>query len=441
MKIVPAALFLASLFLDPVEASVLHVQTCPDVAWQWGRSSDSMPYDDLQAAIDAAAEGDTIRIAPGLFAAHPQPFRDPLCGNCLEHRTEVGASTGFRILGKRLTLLGSGVEKTILATRAGYGVYVEDACGSVIRDLAITGGTRDADGNATDAAVVVRGGRVTLENLHLRDNTDRLEGVVVGIGGVMGREGAELVIRNCRILNNGWDGVALYRGATALITDNVIETGRGAGIGITWDAAALVLRNRVSDYWKGIGTFGASRAIVRNNAVFDNLGWGIIATGDSHMEASHNVIFRNGNCGLAVWSETATGLAIHNIIAENGWRKEWVCPRVGIWHQSAQEAFPVRANLLFGNAGGDWLSEQGEEPAGGLLRFDPLFRSAVDFRLQIGSPAVDAGDSIRTEPDGTRCDIGLTGGPSTMPTTGAPPEPLPAERVRGGSPAWLESRR
>ena len=101
----------------------------------------------------------------------------------------------------------------------------------------------------------------------------------------------------------------------------------------------------------------------------------------------------------------------------------------------------MRANLLFGNAAGDWLSEYGEEPVGELLRGDPLFRSAVDFRLQSGSPVVDAGDSGRTDSDGTRSDIGLTGGPSARPETGGPPELFPSERERVGSTAWMESRR
>ena len=90
--------------------------------------------------------------------------------------------------------------------------------------------------------------------------------VVVGIGGVFGREGAELFILNNEIVDNGWDGIALYRGATAVIADNIIKKGRGAGIGITWDATALVFRNRISEYWKGIGTFGESRACLRPHA-------------------------------------------------------------------------------------------------------------------------------------------------------------------------------
>jgi len=365
---------------------------------------------DLQSRIDAAADGDTIRIGDGTFTACPCEFVDSLCGNCLVHRTAVRAKVGFHIRGKRLALIGSGSNRTTLVTNAGYGLFIENADAS-IRDLAITGGARDKDGNATDAAVVVRGGRAVLTNLALRDNTARADSVVVGIGGVMGREGADLEIRDCGISNNGWDGIALYRGATATIADNVIEKGRGAGIGITWDAVALVERNRVSGYWKGIGTFGQSRAVVRNNAVFDNLGWGIIATGDSFLEATNNVIVRNGNCGFAVWDSAATGLAANNIITANGWRKEWVCPCVGIWHAGALSRFPVRFNNLFNNAQGPWRSDVAAPPEASQISVDPMFRDSVDFRLAPGSPMVNAGDTLRTDRDGSRSDIGLTGGP------------------------------
>ncbi len=374
------------------------------------------PAVDLQERIDRAASGDTIRIEAGTYEARPESFVDSLCGNCLTHRTLVAASSGFRIRGKDLVLIGSGPDKTVLVTHAGYGVFV-DRGDVTIRDLAVTGGERDRDGNATDAAVVVRGGHVILSNLRLRDNTARAESVIVGIGGVMGREGADLDIRRCRISNNGWDGIALYRGASAVIADNVIEEGRGAGIGVTWDAVALVIRNRVSKYWKGIGAFGSSRVIARNNAVFDNLGWGIIATGESFLEATQNAIVRNGNCGFAVWDSTARGTAVNNVITGNGWRKEWVCPCVGIWHAGTQRGFPVRFNDLYANVAGPWRSE--EAPRDSLLQRDPLFRGERDFRLMPGSPMVDAGDSTRTDRDGSRSDIGLTGGPEAMPGFGS----------------------
>ena len=395
---------------------------------------------DLQAAIDAAADGDTIRLGPGIYRAVARPYRDPLCGNCLEHRTAAEASVGFSILGKRIVLIGAGPEETVLITGAGYGIYLEEAGGSVVEALSVTGGRRDADGNATDAAIVVRGGAVRLQDLWIRDNTDQVEGVVVGIAGVVGREGAEIDVRRCRIADNGWDGVALYRGATATIADNVIEGGRGAGIGITWDAAALVLRNRISGCWKGIGTFGNARAVARNNAVFDNLGWGIVAAGSSFLEATHNVVVRNGNCGLAVWSEEAIGIFSGNVAADNGWREEWVCPRVGFWHRGRQERFPVPWNLAAGNAEGSWRSEAGEEPAGPLVEEPPGFLGPVDFRPAPGSPLLDGGDPESTDGDGSRSDLGLTGGGAGRSGPGAPPPPLPPARDRIGSAAWAETR-
>jgi hypothetical protein len=401
----------------------------------------AQPPASLQQRIDAAAEGDTLHIAPGVYEAIPQPFVDPLCGNCLEHATSVDASTGFRLIGKRLVLIGSGPTATTLITRAGYGVYLEDADGTVIRDLAVTGGRRDRDGNATDAAVVVRGGDVRLENLHLRDNDDRAPDVIVGIAGVAGREGAEIEIRGCRIVNNGWDGIALYRGAVALICDNAIERGRGAGIGITWDATALVVRNRVSGYWKGIGTFGASRAVVRNNAVFDNLGWGVIATGQSYLEASNNVIVRNGNCGFAVWSEECRGIAVNNVVADNGWRREWVCPRVGVWHNGRLEDFPVLFNDLSGNVLGAWRSELAEPRPAANFEADPRFLGPEDFRPGPASPLIDAGDSTRTDRDGSRSDIGLTGGAGAGPAFGSPPPRIETEALRVGSRRWTRGHR
>jgi hypothetical protein len=395
----------------------------------------------LQERIDAAADGDTIRIAAGIHEASPESFVDPLCGNCLEQVTTVDATTGFRIVGKRLVLIGAGPTETTLITHVGYGIYIEDAGGTEIRDLAVTGGRRDNDGNATDAAIVVRHGDVSLRNLHLRDNDDRAPDVIVGIAGVAGREGAEIQIRDCRIANNGWDGICLYRGANAVICDNVIEKGRGAGVGITWDAAALVLRNRVSGYWKGIGTFGFSRAVVRNNAVFDNLGWGVIATGDSYLEASNNVIVRNGNCGFAVWSEECRGIAVNNVIADNGWRREWVCPRVGVWHNGRQTDFPVVFNDLPGNVMGSWRSELAEPAPAANIELDPRFRGPEDFRPLPGSPLIDHGDTTRTDIDGSRSDIGLTGGSSGEQTQNFPPPRLAAEVYRVGSRHWSRARR
>jgi parallel beta-helix repeat protein len=360
----------------------------------------------LQALIDRAQNGDTLLLGEGVFKAFPRRMVDSLCGNCEEHATRVEATVGFVIRGKGLVIIGSG-RSTVLSTNAGYGVYFDGSEGSVLQNLSITGGLRDPDGRATDAAVVARRSRVTVKGCALVNNSARVDTVVVGIGGICGREGSELFILGNEIAQNGWDGVALYRGATACIVDNVISEGRGAGIGITWDATAVVLRNRISGYWKGIGAFGASRAIVRGNAVLDNLGWGIVATGSSWCDASNNVVYHNGNCGMAVWSDTCTARFTNNIVARNGWRKEWVCPCVGVWENGKNERAEFSYNDVWGNQGGGYAGLGDLTGVDGNVSLDPGFAGGDDFRLPSDSPLVDAGNPSITDTDGSPSDIGL----------------------------------
>jgi len=377
-----------------------------------GIGSKDEPFRDLQYAFDQAKDEDTIFIFPGTYEAKPEEYIEELCGNCQEHKTRVTATRGFIIQNKGLNIIGSGKDTTILVTKAGYGVLFEHSRNSFITELKITGGKRDPDGNATDAGIVTKFSTVTIKDLEISDNTHRLDGVVVGIGGIFGRENSEIDILNSRIQNNGWDGVALYRGATAYIADNVICDGRGAGIGITWDAVATVYRNEISGYWKGIGTFGNSRAVVRNNLVHENLGWGIIATGTSFMDASNNVITRNGNCGFAVWCAECNGVCTNNIVSENGWRKEWVCPCVGVWATDINPNFPITYNDVWNNNAGNYKDMPDQTEQNGNLSVDPLFESQTDFHLKPGSPLIDKGNPLLTDPDGSISDPGLYGGPN-----------------------------
>ncbi|MBU0509130.1 right-handed parallel beta-helix repeat-containing protein [bacterium] len=364
---------------------------------------------DLQEAINLAVDGDTLILPAGRYVARAATFVEATCGNCAEHQTRVQATRGFVIDAKGLVLRGRSAEKTVLVTQAGYGLLLLNSQGSVIENLTITGGKRDPDGAATDAGIVLKNSRAVIRRCLIADNTDYIDSTIVGIGGIMLREGSDARIEQCTIVNNSWDGIALYRGAQAVISDCVIDSGRGAGIGVTWDAAAICLRNRVSNYWKGIGSFGTATVIARNNAVCDNLGWGIITSGQSTMIAENNVSARNGNCGMAVWNAGTRGRMVNNISAFNGWRKEWVCPCVGFWNQEGDTAgWTVSHNIVWDNAAGDVLGQDSTR----FLFTDPLFSDTLSFRLDKSSPALNAGDPAISNRDGTRSHIGLTGGPS-----------------------------
>ena len=368
---------------------------------------------DLQSVINFASSGDTIILSPKVYDAAPIAFTDSLCGNCLDPRTEVSASYGFIIKNKSLVILGEDRKKSILLTKGGYGLYFKNSPNSIVRNLTITGGRRDGDGNATDAAIVVRNSRVLIEEVDIRDNDNRHEDstVVVGIGGVFGREGADITIRNCFISNNGWDGVALYRGATAIITDCIIKDGRGAGIGVTWDASCSAFRNNISGYWKGIGAFGTSWVVARNNSVHDNLGWGIIATGQSYMDIANNIVHHNGNCGVAPWSNESRGRIVNNVITENGWRKEWVCPCVGVWNNGDWAKWQFANNLVWNNKEGEYENIFDQSDLNGNLNANPKYLPDSNFKYLPDSPLWNAGDTAIYNPDGTHSHLGIYGGP------------------------------
>ncbi len=366
---------------------------------------------DLQSVIDFASDGDTILLAPKTFEARPTQFTDPLCGNCEQHQTEIPATLGFVIRNKALVIVGKSREKSLLVTNAGYGIYFENSYGSVLKNLTVTGGKRDPDGMATDAAVVVRRSRVTIDDCLLIDNDHRIDTLVIGIAGVVAREGAEMTITNTDIVNNSWDGVAMYRGACVAIKDCVIKNGRGAGIGVTWDATCVAYRNEITGYWKGIGAFGGSWVIARNNLVHENLGWGIIATDQAHMDITNNVIYHNGNCGIAPWSTESRGRIVNNIVVRNGWREEWVCPCVGVQNYGDWAKWEFGHNIVWDNVEGNYKDIWDHTGHHGNMSEDPMFLGEGDFHVSAQSPAVNGGDSTIHNLDGTVSHIGLYGGP------------------------------
>ena len=366
----------------------------------------------LQEMIDTANDNDTIFLQPGIYYATPSPYIEEECGNCSEHNTTVYGTKGFIIENKSLHIVGSSKEEVILKTNAGYGFLFLNSKNSFISNLTIGGGVRDTSGDATNGAIVVKYSTVEISNCIISNDTIRKEGdPVVGICGIVVRENSKATISNNQIINNTWDGIALYRGAMAFIVNNEIKNGRGAGIGITWDAGVFIIGNRVLNFWKGIGTFGNSSATLVNNAVFDNLGWGVVISGNSEMSLYHNVITRNGNCGVATWTsgeESVVALITNNIITSNGWRKEWVCPQVGYWMNAPGSEIIFEYNNVWGNEQGDYRDTSDLTGIDGNISVDPEFICEENFYLKETSPLLNAGHPDSKNKDGSRSHIGLT---------------------------------
>ncbi len=424
---------------EPPGPPVWYVDDIGDGRTGSGTADD--PYRDLQYAIDAAADGDTLALAEGTFAAAPTDAVDPTCGNCDDatFRTDIDVTVGFRVEGKAVHLVGASRGNTVLETGAGYGLLFEDAGSSSVENLTITGGVRDADPLATDAAIVVRRTTLRVHRVDLRDNDDLYDGEpdpVVGVMGIAGREGAVLTVTASRVINSSWDGITLYRSdpddpgsePSATLVGNVVgcdflcvsQGGRGVGVATTWDSSAVVVNNEIHDYWKGLGAFGESRIVATNNVVRDQVGWGVIADGTAELIAVNNVIADNGTTGLAAWSSTSRGDFTNNLVTGNGWSAdEWVGKRTGVW-MNAPDSFTFAFNDVWGNQTEDVCS--GGFPGGadctpldfdgvdGNFSADPLVDPET-WAPEAGSPLIDAGDPAIDDADGTRSDVGVHGGP------------------------------
>jgi len=429
---------------DPSGPVTLYVDDLGDGEVGTGTADD--PFRSLQDAIDAAADGDTIHVMEGTHAPVVTDAVDSTCGNCddAEFRHDIPITLGFHVTGKSVHIEGESRSDTILDTGAGYGMLFDEAGISTVTDLTITGGVRDADGMATDAAIVVKHTALAVRDVDIHENNDLYDGEpdpVVGIIGIAGREGAVLTVVGCSIVNCSWDGIALYRGdpevpdsgPVAVIVDNTIGCtegcifgtgGRGVGIGITWDANATVVNNRLFEYWKGIGSFGTSHALVANNVVQDMHGWGIIVSSDSTMEAINNVVYQVGNTGMAAWDSAATGLFVNNVVTGCGNVDEWVAKQTGVWMNS--DGVVLAYNDIWDNNGQQVCT--GGSPDGfdctpvefdgidGNISLDPLFVDTEEYEPAGGSPLLDAGDPEVPDTDGSRSDMGIHGGPNAGAT-------------------------
>jgi hypothetical protein len=354
----------------------------------------------LQRALAELAGPARVVLAPGIYRLEAVPFVDRSCGNCTDADETVPATYGLLVSGEGMRIEGAHADSVIIETNSGYGILFDGCVECSLRGVTVTNGARDEDGRATSGGVVARDGDVTIEACRIANNigdSTTVARVVVGIAGVVGRERAMIRLRDCVIERNSWDGVALYRGARAEITDNVIDGvdkasgaavggGRGVGIGMTWDAHAVVERNLVRRYWKGIGTFVDASATVRHNVVEDILTWGLAYWGPDGSRPStifeENVVFGTGACGASVERTSEDGPPpgglVRNVIVATGRNERYdsgepYCPQRPIARTAVPAGFVIDGNLIHdARQPGDWPREPVLERAELLAAARPL---------------------------------------------------------------------
>lgn len=328
---------------------------------------------DLMKYFSRAVANKEIILASGIYELDPIFIIDETCGNCENPDQPVVATAGLIISGKNITLSGPEDKSAVIVTNSGYGIYLLNCEQAILKNLTITGGTRDSSALATDAAIVVKNSTAIVKNNLIQNNIGDsllIEKNIVGIMGICGRENSRLEISNNRILNNSWDGIALYRDAEAVIEENVINGivnvareaggGRGVGIGVTWNARAEITHNLIKNYWKGIGLFVNAHGVVRGNFIENCLTWGIslwdAGKGKPRGFIEANIIFDTGAMGMSVTSSTQDdpGYFKDNIVVKTGQNPAYDAAdyygfQCALALHSVPENFEITENIFYNN--------------------------------------------------------------------------------------------
>jgi hypothetical protein len=330
---------------------------------------------ELHSALFTPLRSVEVRLLPGEYDLTPISTVDSTCGNCENPNVHVPVTAGLIVSGSKVRIVGSGDRSAIVRTNAGYGLFFLHCESCSIENLTITGGERDTSGLATDAAVVVKNSSVTIRNNRIVDNigdSATVARVVVGIMGIAGRENSSITVVGNEIIRNSWDGIALYRGAEAVIEKNLIDGvdkatgqklggGRGVGIGVTWNGKAAIRGNLVKRYWKGIGLFVDAQGIVEDNIVEDIVTWGIALwdadKGKPSGKIQNNVVYKTGACGVSITrssEESEPGHFRKNILVQTAQNPkydspDYYCYQCALAVHAAPKGFVIQQNYFYNN--------------------------------------------------------------------------------------------
>ncbi|HEY5910407.1 MAG TPA: right-handed parallel beta-helix repeat-containing protein, partial [Verrucomicrobiae bacterium] len=214
-------------------------------------------------------------------------------------------------------------------------------------------------------------------------------------------------------------------GGSPLVKNNIVTGFSSRGISVVSGATAVVSGNRVQNNGSssnGFLDYGIinlnSASLIANNLISGNevgcyIGW----HESDGAQFVNNTVVSNRNDGL--WCYRSNPMVKNNIVTAN---------TTGI-SASFDNATPVLTyNDVWNNQGfGNYSAQQtGVINIGaGSVSVDPLFAAASpgDYQLAPASPCRDAGDpaAIYNDLDGSRNDMGWTGGPSASPEVSAAP--------------------
>jgi len=377
--------------------------------------TEAAPFKNVQKAVGIVRAGDTVIIKAGRHRAFELRNKHGAAGMPITFKGEPGAivdrnlgggNGGFRPIevfgGSYITI--DGLELTDSDTPPGYA------------DCATKGGT----GRGGRQGIKLNKGsehvyphHLIFSNLHIHhvasqgilgsaDDSQFLSNHVHDNGSRLANEqaygtylkGKRWLIRGNRIHGNTGNGIRTgndsRQGLTELLVDSIIENN------IVYNNGGNFMHTngntgecRIVNGGDGIVVWHGSGNIIRNNIVYRNAGHGIRINEDFGANKKHNLVYNN-----TVYRNKKPGLVTYY----------------------PHDKSIIKNNISYMNSGKDISSIGGV--LSNNLTTDPKFVNAEagDFGLEAGSPAIDAGMTLKTEvpndftgkkrPEGAAYDIG-----------------------------------
>ena len=342
-------------------------------------------YPRIQAAVDAATDGDKVLVAPGTYYEN------------------------IDFLGKAITVESETIPEETIIDAGGSGSVVTFALGedrnSILRGFFLRGGINDIYGG---------GVRIRRASPVIEQNIIEYNSSISGGGGISVSSGSPLIQDN-RIRNNtgGTGGIFVSGYGEAQIIDNIIEnnTANYNGGGICLNSAGkprvegnIIRGNQAHLSGGGITIVYETEGVIVQNLIVDNHAWfggGIhwnVSTGYGGPYVVSNTIVANevtyfGSAIYATGNDAQSLLTNNTLVAGSG--------QAAIYCRDGSVLSPpiIHHNNVFNSSGAEYGGDCGDlTGVDGNISADPLFlNSGSDYHLGDGSPSIDAGDNQALE--------------------------------------------
>jgi len=266
-------------------------------------------YPDLAAAVAAASEGAVIMLEKGTYKLDGDLF-----------------------ISKAITLIGAGIDKTVISSQSEEEVIEFNGDGSFI----VQNITFKHEGSKPGNVVSVNGGQVNFQTCRFtggkvnKDGTNGIgllikgntKGSILGCKadtneyGIYSMDNTSVLIESGDYSNNKLIGIWLTMENTSIVRDNHFMNNGTYGIGVGGDSQPTIENNILMNSKNGIEVQGNAKPLIVGNEIVKHSVIGIDFVGDSTGNVRKNKILQTEHIGIYLGGKSSATLE-ENILSKN----------------------------------------------------------------------------------------------------------------------------